>query len=246
MSFDREKLAYIADVCTIIGVSMATFFSSSIIKRVTGESFSFFDLANGTLFAFIVIFVSYWLLVLLVASVRSLRNKKFTYGAFLAFVFLVLLNISIGVMPYFKDCWANIFSNEYMLPNRPNSVFKQISKLTVDESGVISGAVELSDPSQHVCVDEYVVLVYVKYDEESYRRKDQYSRTYFEINSDLTFSTSSMRGPNREKPTEAIVVVVRALDVSMRDRSPRYVNSGYAAALTNIGGVSRIVEFARQ
>lgn len=163
----RQTLAVIADIATILGVSIAWFIGTPWVGRLLGRSFSLFDLITGVLFYFVVIcitlFFSAWFLS---GAVTRFKARNYVNFAVCLFAYLVVLSAIIGIFGPFRSLWANVFGNTYLRPAAPVEIVQDLDLHYNRERAILHGRVTWK-PGFRVELDEYRAVAYLKYSNDS-------------------------------------------------------------------------------
>lgn len=163
----RQNLAIIADVATILGVSIVGFIGTPLVSVLLGREFNLFSLVNGVFFYFVVTGMTVLISIgLLRRSWRLLQEKKYFRLVFSLFVYLLSLSIVVGILRPSRDLWANLLGNEYLFPPSPSEVVEGLALRYRGEDASIVGKVTWK-PGHLVEIQNYRAVAYLKYSDES-------------------------------------------------------------------------------
>ena len=165
------RLAVIADIFAIAGVSIVTLISAPFISKVLGVQFRYRDIFAA------VIVVSVWLLVLsailrfgVVNTIAQFRLKKPVEGmgyALGACFYLWLLSI---ITPYIKLEIGRVTGDELLKPMAAATVIKSIENVKIAAADSQTVSVSGRVNCQTKCdLSEYVVVAYPSYYDSSAR-----------------------------------------------------------------------------
>ncbi len=163
----RENLAIIADVATILGVSIVGFIGTPLVSVLLGRKFSLFGVVNGVLFYFVMtgaaILIS---IVLLRSGWRLFQQREYLRLTLRLFLYILLLSILAGIHGPSKDLWANLLGNEYFFPPSPTEVVEGLDLRYVGEDASILGKVKWN-PRRPIDIANYRAVTYLEYRNES-------------------------------------------------------------------------------
>ena len=249
----RDYLSIIADVVTIVGVSIVWFIGQPVVAALLGRHVSFGNFANGILFYFIWISMTAFIVILLEKlTFKEFKQKHYAKVTIYIGVFIALISvIANGFVPS-KDLWANLFANEYLFPSSPNEVIKDIDLSFDRNDGRLKGTVNFNDVYKQIDACDYRIVSYSKYkDDSNYNihrflwREDgaYYNRTLVKINSNGSFLIPDFRSYENTvgNTLESIVVaVVTRLDDGLRTRYPTAISGKDAPELIEVGAFGKL------
>ena len=225
-----KKLAIVADLATILGVSIATFVAGQFLSEVTGLGFSASEFAVAVFFYFIFFIIFVGILSVFWSAIQEIISKNYgnaTGYFFLAFFFLAMYS---SFVPGIKNFAGDIFGNRYMLPKPAQLVVSSLlaEKMENSEGGyLIKGKVSFK---KDVEISDYVIALYGADSKTGVYVLHAFNNSQmFEINGNGDFNIPSVAKDFRLD--DSYVVVFRELD-SKRGAGSDFPN--YLTVIPNI------------
>jgi len=230
-----RKLAIIADLSTILGVSIATFVAGPFLSRFAGIKFVLSDFILSVAFYFICIYLAGELLFNYIRSVvknLNTRNYRELIGSTI-FALLVLWMIVV-TFPYIQYFVGNAFNVSYLLPQAAGTAVKDIDYSVSDvgdDTVQLSGKMDFSKEAKPT---DYIGVLYIQ-DEDHLYSVYRYGKGYdgeyqIEINKSGAFTIPI----NHKKlmTSQVSLVIYRRSDWSLVDAADQ--SFGYPNRLTQI------------
>src|SRR5262249_38408616 len=177
----------------------------------------------------------------------SFKQRKYFNMIFRIFLFILLFAILTGVFKPLKELWANLLSNEYFFPEFPIAVVESIDLRFNEGKQELVGHVVWKQQYKYIDVDNYRVLAYLKYSNDSLYKTYWFYRTTYDPNYDTELARISTDGSflvtkvstSFNMPGNVlqgfIVAIVTRLDDGLRKRYPAGVYDKNATQLNAIG-----------
>lgn len=129
----KEKLSVIADIVTILGISIATFVAGPFLTELVGLGFELSEFIWALFFYSIIGLAIIGLIIGFLSEFKNTENKKDSGDTISAiFVYLLILAIFISVYPWTKNFFGDITNNRYLLPPSAMSAVKDIDSILVE------------------------------------------------------------------------------------------------------------------
>lgn len=252
----RDTLAVIADFATIVGVSIVSFITTPLVSTLVGRDYSVLDFVDGTLFYLIIVIVALVPAQLILKyGWNSFNQHKYWRVVVSALFFLLVAVIFIGTFSSAKDLWANLFNNEYFLPEQPSKLAEKLEVRFDANKREAIGRVIWRPEKRPVDPADYWIVTYTKYHgSASFKIHDFFvsigERTVAEtdvaeIGTDGSFVVPDIEATDYEHNLleGLIVAVVTRLDNgAFRRRYPIEVFGKNATGLHQIGAFVREIE----
>jgi hypothetical protein len=234
------KFSIIADVFSVLGLSVISLITLPLLTEFLGREFSWFDFVFTILFYIIIVTFSLSIIIVLIReSVDKIRSRDAITGfAFLIFL-LIIAVIGIALVPIIHNAFGSAFNVSYMLPRPAKSAISGHGDIAIshpyDDNGeqtttrfLISGSLMI-DPGAEAT--NYRVIVYTRtFDETQFSlqntRDYSGSPVIADVLEDGSFELPAIRLPRDKQAADAFIAVVRDAD-SWRDGwkgYPRAVN----------------------
>ncbi|WP_421866590.1 hypothetical protein [Marinobacter adhaerens] len=158
-----QKLNILANLSTILGVSVATFVAGPFLSRFAEIDFIVTDFIIAIIFYFVYLLLSLSLLYSMFTGIHKMYVEK-NYGEVLSNSVLALFLIWFVVFafPYAKYYTGNLFQNSYLLPLPAQDAVKELNDFSIyvgEDFVTIKGSLVFDDG---VDPENYVVVAYHK------------------------------------------------------------------------------------